>query len=292
MEISNSSLRLKWLKGLVQSGRLKRGYWRVLTHLPFWIWGGRIVRVDTVVGEMVVPLDDAGSSGLVFWGNVPHEIHETRLIQRLAKSCRVMVDVGAHLGWYTRLMRQSIPSGGQIYAFEPNPRVYPYLVENTRDYEEVFVYQIALGDSKHAITLYCADSSNLSSTVRNVGQPISVTGMALDDILRPMNLIGQIDFIKCDVEGGEIAVLHGARQIRAHSRSPIWMIEVDNDFLGESGNSLEHLHSEILNGPPIYLFCYDQNGQIREIKHLQEHEATPNIFIVPENRLSQFKMVA
>jgi hypothetical protein len=106
-----------------------------------------------------------------------------------------------------------------------------------------------------------------------------------------MNLLNKVDFVKCDVEGGEIAVLRGARQVRASASAPIWMIEVDEHFLTEAGNSIEDLMAEILQ-PQLgewYLFYLDTSGVAQRVQHLSERRGTNNVFLVPNIRLNQFE---
>jgi FkbM family methyltransferase len=249
--------------------------------------------VCTEVGELVLPLRDPGSSDLLFFGKILHEQNETLLIRRLAKTAEVVIDVGAHFGWYSLLMWRAMQGGRRVLAFEPNPITYAYLLENARNCDGLSTYQRAVGDIEGPIPFHVALSSNLSSSVRSVGQEISVGSTTLDSIAQEARIWGAIDFVKCDVEGGELAVLRGSRIVRSAESPPIWMIEIDPVFLREANITADDLNSEILGiRPSSRLFYLGQDGCPVEIPGIPESGKTLNIFIVPTSRLEQFWEVA
>ena len=104
--------------------------------------------------------------------------------------------------------------------------------------------------------------------------------------------MNRVDFVKCDVEGGEIAVLRGAKQLRRVSKPPIWMIEVDDQMIMEAGSSLEDLNSEMRAENAVRLFFLSARGAVYEIEHVSQRQGTPNVFVVPEARLEQFRLAA
>jgi hypothetical protein len=171
MKISSPSIFLKLLQWAVQSGSIKRGYGRLLKYLPFGLWGGRNVRIETGVGNMVLPLDDPASGGLLFFGEISHEKAESSLVRRLAETSRAVIDIGAHFGWYSLLMAGAMEKNGHVYAFEPNPHTFQFLQENTKSRANISAFPLAVSDSEKTVTFYCAETSSLSSAVRSVGQP-------------------------------------------------------------------------------------------------------------------------
>ena len=238
----------------------------------------------------MVPVKDHGSAYLLFWDCIPHESRESALIRRLALGCRVAVDIGAHVGYYSRLIWQMMQGKGSIYAFEPDPRTFIYLEENVRGRPGLSAYKMALGESHGRARFFSAVSSDLGSTVRQVGVPVTVDCTTLDLFCQSLCIADQVDFVKLDVEGGEAAVLRGARQVRSGNNPPIWMIEVIDSFLLEAGTSPEEMTTELLwaqSGSP-HLFYLDRDGAPKEIKHLSERQQTSNVFVVPEVRVVQF----
>src|SRR5262245_60092872 len=205
---------------------------------------------------MQLPLSDHGSRQIMTFGHLLHEVAETNLLRALAARISCSIDIGANVGWYTRILAGS---GGRVLAFEPNPRIYPYLSANTEEFESAETLPIAVGDVDGMTTLYSAVSSDLSSTTRRVGTPVEVKTTALDTVVTTDRIAP--DLIKCDVEGGEIQVLRGARRLRSGVDPPVWLIEVDERFLAEQGITYEILEQEINGtGKAIRKFWVDANG--------------------------------
>ena len=290
MIVSHPSWLFSILRKTIQAGILRCGYGILLTSLPTRLWGGDHLQVETEVGKMVFSVRDTGCFGPLLWGSIPQEFRETALIRSLAQDCEVMLDIGAHVGWYARVMWQAIKKTGHIFAFEPNPHTFSYLMENVRKRPGLEAYPIAISDRKGQIVFYCAKMSDLSSASRQVGSQVTVEGETVDSFTKLHDLTDKIDFIKCDVEGGELAVLRGAREIRSSRNPPIWMIEVIEAYIVEAGNSVDELMKEFTWGSTRYrLFYLGANGCPCEINQLSERLGTNNIFIVPETRWDQFK---
>lgn len=58
-----------------------------------------------------------------------HEANTTRIFQRVVKEGNTVVDLGANIGYFTLLAARLAGKDGHVYAFEPEPRNYSYLVK-------------------------------------------------------------------------------------------------------------------------------------------------------------------
>jgi FkbM family methyltransferase len=175
--------------------------------------------------------------------------------------------------------------GALKIALEANPDVAACLQCSLHGAPGLRVLNVAATDSDRPVRLYCAKSSGLSSAVRAVGTPIVVRGLPLDDIWptsRP------VDFIKCDVEGGELDVLRGGRRIR-NRYGPIWMLEFDKTFMSEARIKPDELADEVSD-----MLCRwrSETGWL-VAKNLAaiagEKHLVCNVFLVPPIRADQFR---
>lgn len=150
----------------------------------------------------------------------------------------VAVDIGAHVGWYTRVLAEIVGHRGTVYSIEPVPETFRLLssVVDALGLKNVRLVNCALSDQGGlaimAIPVADGGVENLyrARIVEGVGSglggnSVAVPKISLDSMLS--NCSDDIGFIKCDVEGHESFVLRGAIQVIEKWR-PAWLIEVAN----------------------------------------------------------------
>ena len=147
-------------------------------------------------------------------------------VEKYVKQAKVIYDIGANLGNHT-VYFASYVSEAEIYAFEPLPENFQLLQKNVEEngLKKVKLYQAACGDNKRKATMSLRMKEN-NGTAKidkedTKGQAVEI--LALDDMELPSP-----DFIKIDVEGFELHVLKGMRNILKSSEPTLW-IEVDTE---------------------------------------------------------------
>lgn len=140
----------------------------------------------------------------------------------------VVFDVGANVGDYSLSVLRYLPSA-KVYAFEPSEAVYGKLLETINESElaeNILPRNIGFSDSEKIVEFYSytvegQEVSLLSSIdVRLPTQVVDVKTHSSEQIrVRTVDgfcseeNIDHIDFLKLDVEGHELAVLRGAREM-------------------------------------------------------------------------------
>jgi FkbM family methyltransferase len=160
-------------------------------------------------------------SNQVFWrGWLGYEPETSPLFFRLAARAAVMLDVGAHVGFFS-LLAGHANSHGRVYAFEPLAAAFERLGQNIARNKLSNVEAIAAavadaaGDLEffHAPTSKSIPSSSSLSYEFMAGtadlQKTTVPVMRLDDFVQEKGL-ERVDLIKIDTESTEPAVLVGA----------------------------------------------------------------------------------
>lgn len=114
-------------------------------------------------------------------------------------------------------MRQSVGEAGLVYAFEPQPELASVLGRSVDAFgwKNVLVHAVGLSSKPGKRMMYVPGdkpSQRGSLVVERVGaRAYAVPVMVMDDLL-PTRPDGQrIAFMKCDVEGSELDLFHGAR---------------------------------------------------------------------------------
>jgi FkbM family methyltransferase len=152
------------------------------------------------------------------------------IMKKLIPSNGTFFDIGANIGWYSLNMKK-LYSDLNIYAFEPVPKTFNYLITNLElnslNGVKTFNFGFSNQEGKFDIYYYPQVSGNASlsnlSGNENV-EKISCTIKRLDDFIKTES-IENIDFIKCDVEGAEFSVLKGAKETIVKFQ-PIILIEL------------------------------------------------------------------
>jgi hypothetical protein len=181
----------------------------------------------------------------VFWGQIVgtgilvngfHETHTVRVVKQLLKSGMTFIDVGANIGQYTLLASELIGPRGSVHSFEPEPRAFRLLQDN-----------VSRNQLANVTLSQCAVAAASAPS-----QP--VPRLSLDDYVRDRR-IGRVDLIKIDIDGGELDVLEGARQLLscAHPQLIVEFAEGNQAPLGRSCAELAHF----LKGLGYDLFCID-----------------------------------
>ena len=147
----------------------------------------------------------------------------------------VVLDIGAHHGYYTLLASKLAGSRGKVFSFEPSPRERRRLLLHKRLNRcgNVSVQALALGDQERESELHVAEdaqsghNSLMPPAVTSETSRVRVRVARLDNWLQDQD-IDHVDFIKMDVEGGELAVLHGATRLLERQPRPVFLVEVQD----------------------------------------------------------------
>jgi FkbM family methyltransferase len=161
-------------------------------------------------------------------GSFPDSSGEEVLVLKLeeryatTKQPLCIFDVGANKGQFLSLIVQGLQSTPFcLHAFEPSENTYKILSENARGYSDLFLNNSGLGKQSGECELfYDEKGSGLASlSKRELGHfgidfkySERVTIETLDDYCRSRK-VEHIDCLKLDVEGHELDVLQGGRQM-------------------------------------------------------------------------------
>jgi FkbM family methyltransferase len=201
------------------------------------------LRARRVFPEMAIPLRlPFGAWWLAGKGALDHELMyngfeetEVRFVQRLLRPGMTVLDIGAHHGLYTLLTAKRVGKGGRVIAFEPSPRECRRLAKHVRvnRCRNVEVEACAVGDQSGEAELFVVDGfRDWGNSLRPPAVPeptrlVRVPVRKLDDVLAEHG-IEHVDFIKLDAEGGELAVLEGAKRLLQSAPRPAILAEVED----------------------------------------------------------------
>jgi len=164
---------------------------------------------------------------------------EAEIMVALIENGDYVLDIGAYVGWYTRVLSRAVGPSGLVHSFEPIPdtfRLLSFCVRRLRLHNVVLVNCAASGVNGRAVMTvprYPTGGENFhrASLLAEPGgaaplRRFTVELRTLDSMLpAPPH---PITFIKCDVEGHEAEVLEGATHTIERDR-PALCVEVTGD---------------------------------------------------------------
>lgn len=202
----------------------------------------------------------------------------------------IVIDIGAHIGSYTKLNSKLVGDSGRVYSFEPTPRTFKTLLENTKNDKNIITNNFALLNEEKEIdfedyglkySYYNGFKRRTNKYVINLkSKKIKIKANTLDSYFKK-NKIERCDFIKIDVEGAESLVLKGMNQILDNIK-PIISIEVGG---GEEWKQNNSDSIDFLSNKNYKLFSINQEGfLISETK--KDFYEYDNLILVPEEKIN------
>ena len=173
-----------------------------------------------------------------------YDPHETQLMRELVQPGWTVVDAGANFGWHAIHLAKRVGPQGRVFAFEPIPDTFLELVANAtlNECENLSAWSSALGNADDTVALYLpgiAWGAGAASQFLDLGEKIEVPMRRLDDFLEE-HAVDQVDFIKADIEGGELNLLRGAERLlaRCHPLILIEIVDIHCRRFGHSSNDV------------------------------------------------------
>lgn len=169
-------------------------------------------------------------------------------------------DVGANIGLYAVPASRRVGVSGLTVAFEAHPYIFKFLQANmTRNgASPMLAENLAVGEASKS-TRIAYNAENPGQTRIAIGAEVAepVAMVTLDDYCQRQR-IRAVDYLKIDVEGYEINVLRGARDIIA--RSPEILIQTEY----ERAHRAVYVHAgelpELLQGWGFRPHCLAPDG--------------------------------
>jgi FkbM family methyltransferase len=175
-----------------------------------------------------------------------YEPHETRLMGELVQPGWTAVDAGANFGWHAIHLARRVGSTGRVFAFEPIPGTFKELAANValNECPNLEACDAALGDVPGDVTFFVPEidlGAGAASQFLDLGEQVRVRMLRLDDFLDERG-VERVDFIKADIEGGELHLLEGAERLltRCHPRILIEIVDVHCRRFGHTPADVVH----------------------------------------------------
>ena len=243
---------------------------------------------------LVIPKDDLRTAPLSILANGHYEALLEDVIFELAISSRMFLDIGANLGFYS-VGASIVNNNLKVLAFEPNPSIKGFLLENTRLNQvenRIEISEWALSDfAGNASFSVPAFTGSGGGSLQNLhpeeGAPLvfSVKVEKLDNL---QNKTQGIDLIKIDVEGSEFQLIKGALET-IEGNKPTIVIELLRKWMKPFRSKPQDV-VEILHQQNYICFAVGAND-MRRISLIDEETQETNFIFCHQHNLEHLKIL-
>lgn len=212
--------------------------------------------IDNFDRDLRLKIDHSRSMGAAIYWSGFHEFHEFLFLHKFLTEDMVFVDVGANLGEYTLFAAKRLTQG-KVLAFEPLPKMNSLLDENVslNHFKNVSILHYGLSDNNGILPIHEIESEHEGLSTfypgdRKIKNRIDVPLKSFDKEFDYFE-IARIDFVKMDIEGGELNALKGAKKSIDRFK-PVVMIEINAPTYKAAGYSVDDVYQffESLNYRP------------------------------------------
>ena len=191
----------------------------------------------------VLPQEDIGRA-IIRLGLYDLTVSEIilRLCRQPQKTPRVVLDIGANIGYMTSVFSHGLKSEDSVYSFEPHPAIFERLERNIRLLKgpRFFPQELALSDSEAELRFMLPSGFSQNEGLGFLESELTagkldgakflktVRCKALDQFAAEQGL-ESFFLVKIDTEGNELAVLKGAHRL-LHEKKIQHIVFEDHDL--------------------------------------------------------------
>lgn len=258
---------------------------------PYYYLGKNraLTRLSTGQPFFVHTADRAISPWIIMGG--VWETFVDNVLCALLRPADVFLDVGANMGYYTVKAGTIVGPQGRVFAFEPNPELFPLLVDNI-DINgfngRVTSFALAAG-AEAGSSLFRVSPTNMGGGwVAAPGTPGASApdglriGIDRVDALLPPGTV--VDVVKIDTEGFEPLVLRGMAETLARSPASALVVEISLLQWRQHGDPFAIL-APLAEGRRLFLIPHQGALVPQTVAELRD-TVTPNfvsyVALVPE----------
>jgi FkbM family methyltransferase len=235
-----------------------RGSWRISDLLASRLTSLQDVEIAVEGGILHADLRIGSARGIL--ARPRSTSGEDKVMRQFVRDGDIVLDIGAHLGFYTLLLSKQVGENGKVFAFEPNVMLLESLRKTIAQKSNISLFECGLADKEGTLDLYVPEDASMGSlsdwTKGRAGsvQTISCKIEVIDNLINA-GKIAAPNFIKCDVEGAELTIFSGAREMFDSKDAPIVLFELNKLAAASFGHTPEdylHFFSSLKN--PNYSF--------------------------------------
>jgi len=193
---------------------------------------------------------------------------EISLMRLYVKPGENVLDIGANIGFYTKILSKLVGNKGQVFSFEPDSLNFRHLQRNCGTLPNVQLHNKAVSSEAGVLRIYKSAMLNVDHRTYPVDDYESVEEI---DCISPDTFLPEnqrIDFIKIDIQGFEMSAFGGMQKILANNPN----VKILSEFWPYGLSKAGHTTEEFLN------FFWNAGFQVNLVKTTEFELLTPENF--------------
>lgn len=246
-------------------------------------------------GFLYIDLRNNGTHS--FLGEGSHLNDEHIIMRRCVKAGDVAYDIGANAGVYTVWLSTLVGPSGAVFSFEPNPAHQQCLGKTISLLENTKLLPVGLSDREGSFEFFVPEDDTMASLrdwTHGDGGRVSRTSCQVTtiDSLITAGKIARPDFIKCDIEGGELDCFKGGRNTIDKADAPTILFEANINSTKGYGHALSSGMDFLatLVEPRYSFFGIANEAVLEPIKSVDFRHG--NILAVPYSRMDRLSHIS
>ena len=137
---------------------------------------------------------------------------EIEILKKNIKQGDTIIDIGANIGFYTKILSELVGEKGKVHAFEPDRINYQRLLSYSAGLKNVELNNKAIGPKTEKLKIYTSKMLNVDHRTykpEEYEEEIEIDAVNLDEYLSGK---GKVDIIKMDIQGFEMSAIKGMEQ--------------------------------------------------------------------------------
>jgi len=170
-----------------------------------------------------------------------YEPNQTEVVKKYVHEGDTVIDIGAHVGYYTLLMAQLVGKNGKVYSFEPDPVNFQLLKKSVEinGFENVVLIQKAVSNITDKVKLFLGNDDSAINRIYDAKlgdtkESIDVESVTIDEYFKENDEL--VNFIKIDSEGSEVKIINGMKQFLSRNQELVMMTEFFPFLIKKSGD--------------------------------------------------------
>lgn len=172
---------------------------------------------------------------------------EIRYLKSVIKPGDTILDIGANIGFYSKILSDCVGKDGKVHSFEPDRINFKHLKNNVSAYQNIILVNKAVSDKAGTLNVYKSKDLNVDHRTYPIGdyEAIeSIEAVSIDDYL---NNGWKVNLIKMDIQGFEVSALKGMKGTIAANPDLLLLLEFWPYGLHEAGSSVAEFCTVLYN---------------------------------------------